>query len=37
MAGRFLSNLESIVAACSQPGPFIYAVHARQLRQVPLR
>lgn len=37
MAVRFLSNLDSIVAACSRPGPFIYAVHARQLRQVPLR
>jgi hypothetical protein len=37
MAARFLSNLDSIVAACAQPGPFLYAVHARQLRQVPLR
>lgn len=36
MAQRFLDNLDGIVTACAGAGPFIYAVHARRLVQLPL-
>ncbi|MCA1707953.1 MAG: hypothetical protein LC808_33625, partial [Actinobacteria bacterium] len=35
MAARFLDNLDAIVAACAEEGPFIYAVHAHRLRRLP--
>lgn len=31
MAARFLANLDAITAACQDPGPFIYAVHATRI------
>jgi hypothetical protein len=31
MAARFLVNLDAITAACQDPGPFIYAVHATRI------
>ncbi|MGH9225369.1 MAG: hypothetical protein ACRD2W_16655 [Acidimicrobiales bacterium] len=31
MAARLLDNLDAIVAACIDPGPFVYAVHARRI------
>lgn len=34
MAGRFLSNLRRITAACDQPGPFIYAVHKNRIEKL---
>jgi len=36
MARRFLVNLPAIAAACSAPGPFIYAVHATRIQAMPL-
>jgi len=35
MAARFLDNLNAIVTACAEEGPFIYAVHAKSLRRLP--
>ncbi|MGH9029075.1 MAG: hypothetical protein ACRDV4_05620 [Acidimicrobiales bacterium] len=34
MAGRFVENLDRIAAACGEPGPFLYAVHARRIERV---
>ncbi|MGH8907898.1 MAG: hypothetical protein ACRD0K_15610 [Egibacteraceae bacterium] len=31
MTKRFLGNLPAVTAACSKPGPFLYAVHANRL------
>ena len=31
MARRFLDNLPRILAACVEPGPFLYAVHAARI------
>ncbi len=36
MAGRFLSNLDAIVRACNEPGPFIYAVHQTRIEKLPI-
>jgi len=36
MAARFLDNLTRITVACSQPGPFIYAVHKNRIERLPL-
>ena len=36
MARRFVDNLPAMVRACSQPGPFIYAVHANRIERLPL-
>lgn len=36
MAARFLDNLPRITAACSEPGPFIYAVHRTRIERLPL-
>ncbi len=36
MAVRFLDNLTRITVACSQPGPFIYAVHKNRIERLPL-
>lgn len=35
MARRFLVNLPAITVACARPGPFIYAVHANRIQQMP--
>lgn len=34
MAARFLDNLDAIVRACAEPGPFIYAVQERRIERV---
>lgn len=34
MAARFLDNLDAIVAACTDTGPFIYAVHSRRIERL---
>ncbi len=34
MADRFLSNLDAIVRACVDPGPFIYAVHQTRIEKL---
>jgi hypothetical protein len=36
MAGRFLFNLDRIASACSESGPFLYAVHERRIDRLPL-
>lgn len=36
MARRFLANLPAITAACGEPGPFIYAVHASRIQSMPV-
>ncbi len=36
MASRFLDNLKPITGACGRPGPFIYAVHANRVEQLPI-
>lgn len=36
MAGRYLTHLRSITAACAEPGPFIYAVHAPRIERLDL-
>ncbi len=36
MAARFLDNLDAIVTAGAEEGPFIYAVQANRLRWLPL-
>jgi PIN like domain len=36
MAGRFLDNLDAIVRACNEPGPFIYAVHRTRIDKLPI-
>ncbi|MCA1736232.1 MAG: hypothetical protein LC739_08985 [Actinobacteria bacterium] len=36
MAARFLDNLVSITAACSRPGPFVYAVHKSRIDRLEL-
>jgi hypothetical protein len=36
MASRFLDRLPAIVAACSKPGPFLYAVHAARIEPLDL-
>lgn len=33
---RFLENLERIIAACQEPGPFLYAVHERRVLRMVL-
>jgi hypothetical protein len=35
-AQRFLANLAAMERACAEPGPFIYAVHERQLERLNL-
>jgi len=35
MADRFLRNLDAMAQACSNPGPFFYAVYDTQIRQFP--
>ena len=34
MARRFVDNLPAMVRACSQPGPFIDAVHANRIERL---
>lgn len=34
MAARFLRNLDRIVAACQEPGPFLYAVHENRIQEM---
>ncbi len=34
MAQRYLDNLPAIAAACAQPGPFMYAVHANRIERL---
>ncbi len=34
MASRFLNNLDAITAACAEPGPFIYAIHANRIERL---
>lgn len=36
MADRFLQNLSAMERACSEPGPFIYAVYENRILQLPL-
>jgi hypothetical protein len=36
MARRFLDNLEAITEACSEPGPFVYAVHGNRIEPLDL-
>jgi hypothetical protein len=36
MASRFLRNLSAMERACSQPGPFIYAVYENRILKLPL-
>jgi PIN like domain len=36
MASRFLHNLSAIERACSQPGPFIYAVYENRILELAL-
>ncbi|MGH8929461.1 MAG: hypothetical protein ACRDZO_02180 [Egibacteraceae bacterium] len=36
MTRRFLDNLPAITAACSQPGPFLYAVHTNRIVRLQL-
>lgn len=36
IADRFLWNLPRIVDACSRPGPFLVAVHANRLQEMPI-
>jgi hypothetical protein len=31
MAERFITNLDAIAAACTEAGPFVYAVHADRI------
>lgn len=33
-AARFVSNMEAILRACDEPGPFIYSVHADRIMRV---
>jgi len=37
MAARFLDNLARSTTACSQPGPFFYAIHKNRIERLPLR
>ncbi len=37
MARRFITNLDAIAAACAEPGPFIYAVHADRIVRLAIR
>jgi hypothetical protein len=34
MAARYLAVIDDIAAACREPGPFLYAVTAHELRRV---
>jgi hypothetical protein len=36
MARRFLTNLAGMERACSEPGPFIYAVHEARIERLSL-
>jgi hypothetical protein len=36
MTSRFLHNLSAMERACSQPGPFIYAVYENRILELPL-
>lgn len=36
MAARYLHHLDAIFKACSEPGPFIYAVHETRIERLPL-
>jgi hypothetical protein len=36
MSERFVTNLGAMAAACSDPGPFIYAVHATRIVRLPV-
>lgn len=33
-AERFVANAERIEAACAEPGPFVYAVHADRIVRI---
>jgi hypothetical protein len=35
-AARFLHNLVAVERACTEPGPFAYAIHAKRILQMPL-
>ena len=34
MAECYVANLEAIASACTAPGPFLYAVHARRIEKI---
>ena len=34
MIARFVANLPAITAACTKPGPFIYAVQAKRIERL---
>lgn len=36
MAERFLRHLRAITDACSDPGPFVYAVYENRIERLPL-
>jgi hypothetical protein len=36
MAHRYLQNLDAMTEACREPGPFVYAVHARRIERLDL-
>jgi hypothetical protein len=36
MAARFIENLDAIVRACKEAGPFIYAVHSNRIERLNL-
>jgi hypothetical protein len=36
MAARFLDRLPAITAACAEPGPLLYAVHASRIERLRL-
>lgn len=36
MIEYFMANMSQIMSACSQPGPFLYIVHAGNIEQLPI-
>jgi hypothetical protein len=36
MARRYIANVDRILAACTERGPYIYAVHAKTIRRLDL-
>jgi len=36
MAKRFLRNLSRIIDACTQPGPFMFAVYKNRAKEMPV-
>ena len=36
MAERFLRHLKAITDACSEPGPYVYAVYENRIERLPL-